>query len=62
MLKALIKLAGKIIISLLLILAIIFLVKVVIEGKYIPFLINYIQFLFNKFLAVKNLLEKKLTE
>lgn len=62
MLKALINLAGKIIISLLLIMVIIFLVNVVIEGKYIPFLRNYFQFLFNKFLAVKDLLEKKLTE
>lgn len=60
MLKTTLKLIGKIIISLLLIVAIIFLANVIIEGKYIPFLRNHIQFLFDKFLAAVKLLEKRL--
>jgi len=62
MLKPALSLIKKLIISILLILVIIFLVNIVIEGKYLPFLKNYIQFLFNKFLAAVNLLEKRLTK
>ena len=62
MLKPALSLIKKLIISLILILVIIFLAKVIIEGKYLPFLKNYLQFLINKFWEIVNLLEKRLTK
>ncbi len=52
MFKTALKLIRKIAATVLLIAVIVFLVKVIIEGKYVPILINFAQLLFNTFLAV----------
>jgi len=52
MFKTALKLIKKIVFSAILIAAIVFLVKVIIDGKYIPFLINFAQLLLNKLLEI----------
>ena len=52
MFRTALKLTKKIVFSAILIAAIMFLVKVIIDGKYIPFLINFVQLLLNKFLEI----------
>ncbi|OGC38577.1 hypothetical protein A2V54_03835 [candidate division WWE3 bacterium RBG_19FT_COMBO_53_11] len=52
MFKTALKLIKKIAFSILLVAAIVFLVKVIIDGKYIPFLINFGQFLLDKLLEL----------
>lgn len=52
MFKAWLTIIKKIIGTAILAAAIVFLVKIIIEGKYIPFLINFAQLLLNKFLEM----------
>ncbi|MDP1710456.1 MAG: hypothetical protein Q8L46_00730 [candidate division WWE3 bacterium] len=62
MFKTALKLIRKITVSVLLIAVIVFLVKVIIDGKYIPFLINFAQLLLNKFLAALDSLKSWLVK
>lgn len=52
MFKTALKLTKKIVFSAILIAAIVFLVKVIIDGKYVPFLTNFAQLLLNKLLEI----------
>jgi len=51
MFKDVLKLIKKILFTIVLVAVIVFLVKIIIEGKYVPFLSNFAQFLLNKLSA-----------